>query len=141
MVTLDVFGPASQAMRRHDWPWVAGWLSGRFGVDVSANWIASNKPKNGFGSCWSDGSWAMWWKRRLELAGLFRTARPSLNTFDLYGVPLNIGFIGIEETEEMKQRLPEKDGKPVNRIATPGIERTMQKPTPIDRVAARVVAG
>jgi len=33
MVISDIQGPASRAMRREDWAWVAVWLTGRFETD------------------------------------------------------------------------------------------------------------
>lgn len=147
VVEQTVIGPAGRAMAAGDWAWVAGWLCGRFGVDVGPEFVeyhnATRQASRAFGVVlsdgWSDGSWAMWWKNRLEAAGLF----PHLGRDPLpvhLDVELHTGQIGrYASPEEMAElETMELPDYYQDTTATPGIERTQEMPTPIDRTAARV---
>lgn len=142
---LPLIGPAGRAFQRRDFAWLAGWLTARFGVPVAADRVAGWQPDPRWvgliEDSWSDGSWACWWKNRMEAAGLFGPKCAGVEAVRLE-VPMHVFFLAIDETDEQLARLRrkepgEKDSGP--RLATPGIERVVTMPAPIDRTAAAVV--
>ena len=141
-------GPVEAAVRRNDWCWVAGWVSGRFDVRVDSVWAHDRWRNRGPGrrSCggnWSDGSWAMFWKAQLIKDGFFAHEAAGVETFRLT-TEMHCFFISLEETPEMLERLrrvrnENDDGTKQRGTATPAIERILTSPEPIDATAARVV--
>ena len=140
------FGLVSRAMSRRDVSWVTGWLCGRYGIAAGTEWVERCIKRAAVkeNSDWSDDSWAMWWKNRIAEAGLFGVPGCSPNSFDAYGCPMHVGFLHLEETDEMIEFLrnelaPDPDAKR-RMVVSPGIERIQTSPLPIDRVAARVAS-
>ena len=142
------------AMIAGDWQWVAGWINGRFRVSVSAKWVGEIIAKKGESLVRSDriekdpvhirltSTWYMWWKNRLAELGLMPKTK-GIEFFVPAGwsTTLHVFFIAIDEDEEMLERLRRPDVATRSGPQTPAIERVMTKPTPIDRVAAKVVPG
>lgn len=127
------------AVKAGNWEWLAGYIYGRFGVAVAAGWC--EQACDGCRPCyWSDGSWAAWWKCRLIEAGHWPPGEcepPAVR----FGTPIHGGFLSVPETDEHLRRLrtvepTQVPGAPI--LAVPGIRYTLEKPTPINRVAARV---
>lgn len=139
-----VIGPVQRSVTAQDWVWVAGWIAGRFGCEVEASWVTReiNQYPVRRETRYSDGSWAMFWKNRLAQHHKLPIApRPDPEDDPICAV-LHIAFVGIYEDDLMVARLPERGvdiGSKKRRASTPGIERVMTAPQPIDRVAARVV--
>jgi hypothetical protein len=131
-------GAARRAIDRLDVAWIVGWLSGRFEIDVSAEWVASILRNRSLPTYNLDGPWSMWWKVRLEEIGSFPHGSKAYCGLILN--ELHVFFVGIEETEEhlefLRNEGPLKDGLAV----TSAISRTETMPLPINRVASRVVA-
>lgn len=151
--------PIRRAVAARDWTFLAGWCSGRWGVEVDPArlgaavddfWVdeatrelADRTRLVDLGldaSClWSNGSWAMWLKNRVEeAAGKFpHGSAPRLGRLE---VILHMGFLCVEELPWHLANLCRKDDTPVpGGPSTPGIERTLTSPEPIDRTAAKVV--
>lgn len=136
-------GAAQKAVDAENWEWISGWLAGRLGVVASAKWCRATRPKGL--SAWSDGSWLMYWKTQLIKADKFEEPGRVMVNDQAVTAILHTGFMHITETDEMRWRLGNEDGfqdadSRRRRLATPGIERVMTSPEPIDRVAGRVVA-
>lgn len=140
-------GAVQAAYDRSDWAWLAGWITGRFGAEVSAKWVEARQPKlakHFDDPNWSDGSWAMYWKTQLIKAGHFGTVGYRESDFlTAVTATLHVGFVSIEETPDMVEvlRRPELAYDPdaaKRGLSTPGIARTLHSPEPIDRVAKRV---
>lgn len=130
-------GPVQEAYRRKDWAWIAGWVSARFGVSVSATWAKENRPL-GRDVVWSDGSWSMYWKTQIIKDDLFEKPGGRPARFEDLKVPMHVFFLHLEETDEMLTRLRNDNTVVRSGPSTPGIERTVEKPVPVDRVAGRV---
>lgn len=92
---------------------------------------------------WSESTVRMWLKKRLGEYGLFEgvgVSPPDVGEWT--SAVMHVFFIGIEESAVMMARLHNEHATPVGpALATPGIERTPEKPTPVDRVAARVTTN
>jgi hypothetical protein len=133
------FSRVGRAIESNDLVFLQGWLLGSFEVLVSevqmAQWIT--KPSDFSLWDWWDNSWRAWFKRRLQDAGYLQPGGKEPPPIRC-GCELHIGFIGIEESPEMLERLRREPGPVPETIATPGMTRTNQKLQPIDRVAARV---
>lgn len=137
-------GAVADAMLRGNWSWIAGWLNGRFGVAVREAWVGSQPLPNSsyVWAGWSDGSWAMWWKRRLDITGLLPAfgATPESIRFEC---ELHTGGTWYSTPDELARvenwDLDECDDVRRRGTQTPGISRVTQIVTPIDRTAARVV--
>ena len=144
----------AKAMIAKDLPWLRGWLAGRYMVDVSEEWIATQLARkeaveecksdayfiehNNPGLTRLDSTCGMWWKNRID--GRYPvTDRPQ--EFGRLTTLMHIFFLHLEETEEMMARLREDKTPIKGGPSTPGIERTVEMPTPIDRTAAAVVIG
>lgn len=137
-------GPASRAIERADWSWVAGWLTGRLGVTVGSDWVEANMPKKPSGRLvsgywYSDGSWETWFKSRMRDQGMFGTFFRG-TVFDRLTCELHIGFLSLEETAEHMENLRREDKTKIKKGPdTPGIERREAPLGPINATAARVL--
>ena len=139
-------GAVEVACERCDWSWIAGWIYGKWGCEVTPEWVFANRPevvKLGGSPVWSDGSWAMYWKTQVIKShvrwGKEPVRHPLTVPFDKAATAtLHVFFISLEETEEMIFRLRNDRSPAKSGPATPGIERVMTRPEPIDRTAARV---
>lgn len=140
---IDNCGSIQDAVDRADWAWIAGYLLGQFGVKTTIEWCRDTVnpiSEPGFTS-WSDGSWRMWWKVQLIRANRFATPRNPLDHGRLT-TELHIGFLHIEETEEMLRLLAENEYDPdaqKRHVQTSSMDRVMTRPEPVNRVALRVV--
>lgn len=147
--------PLRDACVNKDASWVAGWLSARLMVDVPvatvAGWldrladIIGDRDGRGPDDAarhrlrYTSGGWCdLWLRARLTEEDWFKPGMGYAPEIQL-PVELHIGFLSVHETEEMLDRLRRRDDTPVPAgPATPGIERTQEVVSPIDRVAARV---
>lgn len=135
-------GPLGLAMAARDAGFIAGWVSGKYGATVTREWVwlrLSRARFPGYTRGYSDGSWASWWKRRLEEDGRFESGGTPPEPID-FVTELHVGFVAIEETAEMLARLAGEKAE-AGGPATPAIERVMTRPQPIDRTAAIVVGA
>lgn len=133
-------------MQRSDWVWMSGWLSARFEVEVTVEWVLENLPRTRNGSVvglneYSDGSWAMWFKNRIYSQKLFDWCG-NVQQVGRLTVTLHTGFLSLEETCEHIDRLRTKDDDTIIRHgpSTPGIERREAPLGPINATAARVMS-
>lgn len=145
-----------QAVIANDVRFLSGWVSGRQMLVVSAEdvtrWLPGllkmasevqecyrKKPEWGKWEGYSDGFVDLYFRARMSQDHLYpHGCNPPLDIH--VPVELHIGFLSLEETAEMLENLrrtPEPETK--SGPSTPGIERTLESPTPIDRTAARVV--
>lgn len=161
--------PLRDAVLRKDAAFVAGWLTGRWMLEVTveraARWIAEmwrrieaenqwrasqNLPPARLVSEWTGGSYDLWFRSQMTKEGGYNVnQQPDGSVKGKYALPenerfhvvLHVGFINIEETEEMLAllRAPDPTMPTGNGPATPGIARTEVKVQPIDRTAAKVV--
>jgi hypothetical protein len=133
---------------------LAAIVSERFGVPIAAvefleecrqairsvERISGCRLGVGKESDWSDSTWFMWLKKRVEALDCYRVVNPDDRANDWGSVTLHVGFIFIEETPEQlaelrRRKEPIKAGEP----ARSKIGSTGEIITPIDRVAARVL--
>lgn len=85
----------------------------------------------------------MWLKNRMEECGYFKPLIGCATTDIRMGCEMHVFFIGIEETEEMLQRImtPDETADRRDRIARSKIGKTQLKDIfPIDANAAAVVS-
>ena len=154
MKELNNTGPVQAAMEASNWEWLAGWVSARFGVPVTGEWVrvtvaahagVHNPDRREFPDqmWWSDGSWAMWLKTQLIKQGRVPGAGCRASGYEAFYNELHTGFVCIPEDPDMLARLfgdrnPADAGTLARRLRTPAIARTLTMPDPIDRTAARV---
>lgn len=137
-------GPASRAIESGEWSWVSGWLAGRLGIAVTADWVEANTPKlpNGSrvsGYWYSDGSWETWFKSRMRDQGMFGTVFRG-TVFGRLTCELHVGFLSLEESAEHMENLRREDKTKIRTGPdTPGIERREATKGPVNRTAARVM--
>jgi hypothetical protein len=116
----------------------------RFQIPVTSNEIKTAiEPRKSpvIGLTWSEGTWWMWIKSRMEEAGMFRYAgKQSFESPDGWGVTLHVGFVSIEENEEHLRNLRTYLPFEPSRVARSKIIRSLPFGwvRPIDRTAARV---
>jgi len=112
-------------------------------LETNAEWVKARlgqlkAPRDTM--TWHDHSWAAWWKRRVEDGRLLPAGRRLLpSAEDWVSATLHVFFRDIEETPEMWELLRNDKTVLTDGPATPGIERVITRPEPIDRTAARVV--
>lgn len=137
-------GVAADAVYSGAYHFLAGWVCGNFpGVEVDGFWVeeqlrrhaARRVADNPF--AWSDSSWRMWWKNRVEESGLLPPGC-RLDPVSHAAGTLHTGGTWYSTPEEMERLKFPDDFVAAATVATPGIERVSTRPGPIDRVAAVV---
>lgn len=129
------------ALMEGDLRFVAGYVSGRFGIEVSEEdaqrWhrLAVTQDLCPY---WSDCSTLMWIKNRLSEMGRL-TARHEDTPDATITCEMHVFFIGLEETPEMLIRLKGEKSVAVSQVARSKIANTLLADIrPIDAVAASV---
>lgn len=91
--------------------------------------------------CWSEASRLVWLKQRVAETGALRAGEKGAPPVRITS-PLHVGFLYLEETDEMLTRLRNEVVSPEPALPTTSrIFSSNLVPTPIDRVAARVALG
>lgn len=139
------------AVLSRNWSFVAGYLTGRFGVDVSAEQVAEwfgewNKKHRGqlgifAGHVWPGSTWMMFFKNRMKDAGLL----PGVETCGIGCLPdfrcvgvLHVGAVTVLSTEEQLARLHNESPSRDSQVARSKIATTNQLIAPVDSLAAKV---
>lgn len=142
MTVANNCGAVERATNLCNWGFVAGWILGQWDIHVGADWVKEVHARKIRGQQhWSDGTWALFWKTQLIEAALIAGAGSQGGPTITVPVPLHIFFLWLEESPEMLARLRRPDHTKPAGPSTPGIERVMTNPQPIDRTAALVVQG
>lgn len=125
--------------------WVAGWIAGRQGFEVPIEtirlWLFDMQPVIRFRVRFdgmTDSFCDLWLRARMTEHNVYPHGSGSISARINLPVELHIGFLFIEETDEMVERLRHDITRLPPTLATPGIERTSQRVHGIDTVARRV---
>lgn len=138
-------GALTTACINRDFAYISGWVSGRFSVDVSEAEVATWFDGAGeLGTVrgranWTDGTWFMWLRNRLDGHKVFRGTATSDADYEFVTAILHVGFIFIVETPEMLMRLnPSTEKKRRSEIARSKLFQLNRTPQPIDKTALLV---
>ena len=133
-----------KAMRANDTDTLVEYLRCRHDVHISpavasAIFQRAKKPK-GLGDGWSDDSWDMWLRNRIDEIRAWPSG-PHCEQTDAQTAILHCFFLCLDETEEMLARIA-IDMEPMepmeSEVARSKIGTTQRRIAPIDRTAMRV---
>jgi hypothetical protein len=155
--------PLLDAVCRRDAAWIAGYLTGRWMLDVKEDWVCAWLPgildmigdrdlrryrlvaegKIKRNEIWgvSGGTCDLYFRARMTEGRHYEAAEGRKYPPEIrLPVELHVGFVNLYESEEMLEQLRRPDPtKIIGGPATPGIERTDVKVQPVDGNAANVV--
>ncbi len=131
--TFAYAGEVQKAVVEEDCQFVANFIRQEFDVVFSENLIPKMRKVN---AVWSNQTWRLWIKNRLEEKNLFPNGCNS--DFPHFATTFHVFFLQLDETEEMLARLRNEPAEEAKTAKSKIFNPDSRKPIPIDRVAMNV---